>query len=159
GSPASPNGNMNFAGLAFAPGSRTRTILSSSGSGASHTFSVHVSSAGTNTPTGVVRFYLDGVLQTWTASWTLDGNGNAAYSSTALPAGAHTVTAVYQGDILDGASTSTLTQVAGSPLSLSPSSPTPVTITHTDAAGKVTQYQITRSLTEGNATLGQLAVN
>jgi hypothetical protein len=105
----SPNGNENFAGLAFAPGYVTSTTLSDTRSGSVYTFTAHVSSAGSNTPTGVVLFYLDGA-QTPTASGTLDGSGNATYSTSTFPAGTHTVTAVYQGDVLDGTSTGTLTQ-------------------------------------------------
>jgi hypothetical protein len=159
GSPASPNGNMNFAGLAFAPGYRTSPILSASGSGASYTFTAEVSSAGGNTPTGAVLFYLDGVLQTQTASWTLDGSGTATYSTDSFPAGTHTVTAVYQGDVLDG--TSTASVQVGSPPSPGPRprTATPVTSTHTYATATVTPNQITITLPKENAPLGQLAVN
>ena len=49
---------------------------------------LQVGSAGGNTPTGVVLFYLDGVLQTQTASWTLDGSSTATSSLVSTPVNA-----------------------------------------------------------------------
>ena len=47
------------------------------------------------TPTGTVTFY-DGAMLL--ASVTVDANGNATYTSTALSTGFHTITATYSGD-------------------------------------------------------------
>jgi hypothetical protein len=111
---ASPNLNMNFAGLAFAPGFVTDTTLSETGTSAAGytvTATVTTPSSPMNIPTGVVLFYIDGVLQTQAGSWTLNGSGQATLTIGAgvLSAGTHTINAVYQGDVKDGTSTGTLT--------------------------------------------------
>src|SRR5262249_19742125 len=72
GSPASPNGNENFAGLAFAPGFVSNTTLSDGGSGANYTFTATVKSVGGNVPTGVVIFSIDGTVA---GTGTLNGSG------------------------------------------------------------------------------------
>jgi hypothetical protein len=102
----SPNGNENFAGLAFVPGYQTSTLLTSSDNpameGEQVTFTATVN-ATTGTPTGVVTFY-DGT--TLLGTGTLDGNGVATLTISSLTLGDHSITAFYNGDIKDGISTS-----------------------------------------------------
>jgi Bacterial Ig-like domain (group 3) len=102
----SPNGNENFAGLAFAPGYHTRSALASSANpapqGQSVTFTVTVT-APSGTPTGVVAFY-DGTAFLGTA--IVDANGVATLSINTLTVGDHSITASYYGDVTDGISTS-----------------------------------------------------
>jgi hypothetical protein len=108
GSPPSPNGNENFAGLAWVPGYHTTTALTSSGSpaaaGDTVTFTATVT-APTGTPTGVVSFY-DGT--TLLGTGTLDGSGVATFSISTLAVGDHAITAFYDGDVRDGTSTSSV---------------------------------------------------
>jgi hypothetical protein len=102
----SPNGNENFAGLAFVPGYQTAMLLASSANpaaaGTPVTFTVTVT-APTGTPTGVVTFY-DGTTFLGTA--TLDQNGVATFTISTLAVGDHAITAFYNGDVADGTSTS-----------------------------------------------------
>jgi hypothetical protein len=124
GSPPSPNGNENFAGLAFVPGYHTTTVVTSSVNpslvGQSVTFTATVT-ASTGTPTGVVTFF-DGTTPLGTG--TLNGSGVATFTISTLSLGDHSITAFYNGDVKDGTSTSTvLTQTVNgalSPLSLRP---------------------------------------
>jgi hypothetical protein len=106
GSPPSPNGNENFAGLAFVPGYHTTTALTSSvdpsTAGQAVTFTATVT-APAGTPTGVVTFY-DGT--TVLGSGTLNGSGVATFMMSTLSAGDHAITAFYNGDVRDGTSTS-----------------------------------------------------
>jgi hypothetical protein len=102
----SPNGNENFAGLAFAPGYQTSSALTSSINpaplGQPVTFTVSVT-APSGTPTGVVAFYDGG---TFLGTATLDANGVARFTISTLMAGDHSITAFYYGDVLDGTSVS-----------------------------------------------------
>jgi len=81
-----------------------------SGFGESVTFTATVTGSGA-TPTGTVTFK-DGSTTLGTA--TLDGSGQATFSTSALSTGSHSMTAVYGGDGTYGGSTSpALTQVVG----------------------------------------------
>jgi hypothetical protein len=104
----SPNGNENFAGLAFVPGYHTLTTLASSNDPAVFGDPVTLTAtvtAPSGTPTGVVNFY-DGT--TLLGSAFIDGNGVASITISLLGAGDHMITAVYNGDVADGISTSTV---------------------------------------------------
>jgi hypothetical protein len=109
GSSASPNGNMNFAGLAWAPGYQTSVALQTSAATASfgtsitYTATVSASGTGSGTPTGVVTFF-DGPNVIGTG--TLNSSGVATLSTSALGSGSHSITAFYNGDVKDGTSTS-----------------------------------------------------
>ena len=74
------------------------------------TFTADVSAVapGSGTPTGVVRFFVDG--DAVGGPVTLDG-GAATSPVTHLPAGSHVVTVDYQGDVNFGGANETLTQV------------------------------------------------
>jgi hypothetical protein len=102
----SPNGNENFAGLAFVPGYHTSSALASSANpapqGTPITLSVTVT-APSGTPTGVVAFY-DGTTLLGTA--VLNANGVATFAISSLTVGDHSITAFYYGDVMDGVSTS-----------------------------------------------------
>jgi hypothetical protein len=88
----------------------TTTTLMSSGSpsmlGTSVTFTsnVSVNAPGAGTPTGTVTFTIDGTPQTPVG---LDPSSNAAFSTSALTAGPHTIVAAYSGDGNFTGSTST----------------------------------------------------
>ena len=73
--------------------------------GQSVTFTATVTSAG-GTPTGTIQFK-DGVNNLGTPV-TLNGSGQATFTTSSLTAGTHTITAVYSGDSLFGGSTGTL---------------------------------------------------
>ena len=73
--------------------------------GQSVTFTATVTSAG-GTPTGTVQFK-DGVNNLGTPV-TLNGSGQATFTTSSLTAGTHTISAVYSGDTLFGGSTGTL---------------------------------------------------
>ena len=102
----SPNGNMNFAGLAFVPGTQTNTVLTLSAAasleGGSVTFTAAVT-APSGTPTGAVAFY-DGSKLLGTA--LLDANGIATLTLNNLTPGNHAIRAAYRGDVKDGVSAS-----------------------------------------------------
>ena len=76
--------------------------------GVAVTFTATVTPTGTNPPTGTVTFN-DGatVLGTGTLS-TVSGVQAATYTTSALTAGTHLITAVYGGDIQNGSSTSSV---------------------------------------------------
>jgi len=103
GGTGSPNGNENFAGLAFVPGYKTSTNLSSTGSTYTATVTAFNSdgTVNSNVPTGVVYFN-NGT--TFVGSATLNGSGVATFSS-ATPG----LTATYQGDVKDDTSTGPIT--------------------------------------------------
>lgn len=84
-------------------------------------------SAGTGVPTGTVTFN-DGSTQLGTG--TLNGSGQATYSTSSLAAGSHSITAVYGGDSTCTGSTSTaLAEVVKAPSFSISVSPTTVTVT------------------------------
>jgi hypothetical protein len=125
GNPSGPNGNMNFAGLSFAPGYVTSTTLKDEGAGANYSFTATVSSLGTTVPTGVVIFSIDGTV---IGQSNVNASGVATFTTTTFPTtGSHVVTAAYQGDLLNGTSTGTLTQAA------SPIAPTDLIVTRVGA--------------------------
>jgi hypothetical protein len=122
----SPNGNENFAGLAFAPAYQTSTTLTSSvhqiTTGQWVTFTVTVT-ATTGTPSGVVTFY-DGATVLGYAR--LNGSGIATLTTTTLTDGKHLITARYSGSVMDGLSTSNQVNVkvlAGMPTSAADTAP------------------------------------
>ena len=71
--------------------------------GTSVTFNASVTSSGVTKPSGNISLF-DG--DTSIASTTLDSNGNAAFTSSALSAGTHSITVHYAGDSTHDASTS-----------------------------------------------------
>jgi hypothetical protein len=96
----------------IAQGATTTTVISSSNPsqfGSSVTFTASVSGAPSGlTPTGTVTFK-DG--STVIGSGSLNGSGQAAFSTSALSGGSHSITAVYGGDTnFTGSASSTLTQ-------------------------------------------------
>jgi hypothetical protein len=98
-----PGGEYRTYRMSGLYGYDTTTLLSTSGGasvfGQAVTFTAAVSAAavvpGSGTPGGVVTF-LDG--GTVLATVPLDAGGRAAFSTAALAAGGHTVTAIYSGD-------------------------------------------------------------
>jgi hypothetical protein len=87
--------------------STTTTLTSSSNPsthGSSVTFTATVKAGSGPTPTGSVTFK-DG--STTLGSGTLNGSGNATFSTSALAVGTHSITAAYGGSAEDGISTST----------------------------------------------------
>jgi uncharacterized repeat protein (TIGR01451 family) len=86
--------------------------LNPSEPGESVTFVVTVTSTG-DTPIGSVMFYDDGALL---GTRTLNGSGTASYTTSALTAGTHPVTATYGGDVSFETSTSNMiNQVVNTP--------------------------------------------
>ncbi|MBT9330157.1 beta strand repeat-containing protein [Paracidobacterium acidisoli] len=88
----------------------TTTLTSSSpsaGVGASITFTAMVASTTGTVPTGSVQF-LDG--SSVLGSVSLNAQGSAAYTTTSLAAGTHTIHAVYSGDANFSGSTGSVTQ-------------------------------------------------
>jgi hypothetical protein len=126
------SGDANFNGstsavLAQTVNKAASTLALSSSSdpstfGASVTFSASASSAA-GTPTGSISF-MDGSTQL--ASVALNSNGVAAFSTSTLATGAHSITAVYSGDAnFTGSASTALTQTvnkAASAVALSSSS-------------------------------------
>ena len=107
----SPNGNENFAGLAFVPGYQTATALSASArramAGDPVTLTATVT-ATTGTPTGAVTFYDNGTVL---GTALLNASGVATLTVTTLATGRHHITAFYNGDVKDGTSTSNVAKV------------------------------------------------
>ena len=99
------------------------------------TFTATASSNG-GMPTGTIQF-LDGT--TSIGSGTLNGSGNATFTTTSLILGSHTITASYGGDTYDStASSTTLTQVIN---------PTTTTVTLTPSANpSMLNAQLTLSI-------------
>jgi sugar lactone lactonase YvrE len=81
--------------------------------GAPVTVTARVRSTTTGVPTGKVVFY-DGTTVLTTAA--IDATGSASYSSNALAAGAHSITAVYSGDTNFSNATSAVIVVTVSPV-------------------------------------------
>ena len=137
------------------------TSLASSASasqfGQAVTFTATVASTGTGTPSGEVEFFDSGV---YIGAATLDGNSQAAFTTSALSAGTHEITADYLGDANFGESApaSAFTQTVGQTgpavglsVSADPVHGQPVTVTATlpaDATGSV-DFQ------EGGTSIGQ----
>ena len=107
-SAGSPNGNENFAGLAFVPGYVTSTTLSDTGPGSTNVFTATVTSISGEVPTGVVVFSVDGTV---IGQSTINANGIASFSDSSFPTtGSHVITGAYQGSVTFGTSTGTITQ-------------------------------------------------
>jgi hypothetical protein len=110
------SGNVNYSGSTSMPVSQLVQSATAVGTTTSLTSSVNPSlpgkpvlftatvspQSGTGTPTGKVTFY-NGAMALATVGLS---SGIAKYSTTALPAGSNTITAVYGGDANDDASTS-----------------------------------------------------
>jgi hypothetical protein len=115
----SPNGNENFAGLAFVPAVHTSPGVSSSrpesAVGQAVIFTATVSSP-IGVPTGAVTFY-DGPTVLGTA--TLNESGVAVLSVSTLGIGTHSIRAFYNGDVMNGTS---LTDVLSQ--TITPAAPT-----------------------------------
>jgi hypothetical protein len=116
-------GDTNNAGSTSTPVSQvitaivTSTTLVSSVNpanyGASVTFTATVTTTGTHKPTGTVTFDNG---NTALGMGTLNGSGVATFTTAALPAGANSITAVYNGDLNNSSSTSgILTENINSP--------------------------------------------
>jgi Bacterial Ig-like domain (group 3) len=165
-------GDTNYTGSTSAvltqtitPASSSTTVTASTNPatfGASVTFSANVSGSGA-TPTGTVAFKDSG---TTIGTVTLNGGGQATFSTAALATGSHSITAVYSGDGTYGSSTSaTLTQTVnqaptstGVTASANPAtSGTPVTLTATVTSGGTATGTVT--FKDGAATLGTGTVN
>ncbi len=90
--------------------STTTSLVSSSGTssyGQSVTFTATVTPSGADVPTGMVTFFEgNNVL----AQVPLDSNGHAAFSTAALLAGAHTLSAAYYSDTENDTSSGTVPQ-------------------------------------------------
>jgi hypothetical protein len=151
----------------------TRTVVATSGSpsvfGQSVTFTatVTVRSPGSGTPTGTVEFK-DG--STVLGTGTINGSGQATYTTSALSVGSHSITAVFEGDTdfttsTSGAITQRVTKAptgaAVTPSQSSVASGTPVTFTASIAptapgagmpTGTVTFYS-------GSTVLGTATLN
>ncbi len=105
-------------------------------------------------PTGVVTFF-NGSTQL--APVPVNGSGTAAYSTTSLPAGVNSITAIYAGDSNFAASTSAATPVsvaAPQTITFPPLNPVtygvaPLTLSATASSG----LPVTLSLVSGQATL------
>jgi len=111
----------------FAPPPRVTVTSTASTStyGELLSFSVSVtpSVSGSPTPTGTVQFQVDG-SNFGSAVTLLDGTATSI-STTSLPAGVHTITAVYPGDWDDAANSGSFSQTVD---------PAPLTITANDAS-------------------------
>jgi len=100
----------------FATSISVGSSVNPSSFGQSVTFSATVISAGGNIPTGTVTFKNGATL---IANGTLNASGVASVSSTLLPVGAHSITATYTGDSLDGKSVSSAIPLTVNPAQLS----------------------------------------
>ncbi len=107
----SPNGNENFAGIAFVPGYVTGTAVTKSTDGTNYTFTATVTSpsAPSNIPGGAVYFYLNGSTTSLGTGMLVNGVATLTVPNSMIPAGSNTVTAAYQGDVKDGTSTGAIT--------------------------------------------------
>jgi Bacterial Ig-like domain (group 3) len=157
----SPNGNENFAGLAFAPGYHTSSALASSANPAPQgqpvTFTVTVA-APSGTPTGVVAFY-DG--SAFLGTGTLDANGVATFTVSTLTAGDHSITAFYYGDVTDGTSTSDVLTETISGGGQAPSPPNRIAVDFLLRAEASNATAITQSNYKSSSTLlvaGQMPI-
>ena len=141
-------GDLNFAGSTSNPLAVTSTAIPTttilaglpatvtSATTSSVTVTV-VSSTGTGAPTGPIQFTVDTVNSGPAILLTSGGSGSAITSPTplVLPAGTHSVCAVYSGNLYFAASTSTCTTVT--------STLTPVTLALAAGTNTLTSYQLT----------------
>ena len=114
--------------------------------GANTTFSAHLT-GNCNIPSGLITF-VDGTTQLGTA--TLNSSGDTSFTTTALAAGTHTITATYPGDFnFDASSPAAVQQtVIGPPAMVLTGSPNPA------ALGKLVTLVATLSGINGAATSG-----
>jgi Bacterial Ig-like domain (group 3) len=101
------NGEVDITLVSADVSPTTTTLVASSTqvtTGQVVTLTATESNGGNTIPTGTVTFY-DGQTQIGQAV-TLDGNGIATLSTSSLAIGAHSITAVYSGDLNDASSTS-----------------------------------------------------
>lgn len=101
-------GNVTTSTFLEVPASTSTSVISSlnpSTEGGTVTFTAHVAEVapGTAVPTGSITF-MDG--STVLGAATLDANGNATFSASALSPGSHSIAAVYGGDPNNAESTS-----------------------------------------------------
>jgi MYXO-CTERM domain-containing protein len=133
--------------------------------GDSVTFTATVTdNSGGATPTGTIEFDSDGVQ---IGSGTLDGSGVATFTTTTLPGGSHTISAIYSGDGTHASATGSLVQVvnAASSSTALGSSANPsvfdqsitLTATVTSMAGGTPTGTVT--FTEGRTTLGTVTLD
>jgi FtsP/CotA-like multicopper oxidase with cupredoxin domain len=154
--------NSDVAGPVDVSVGNTNLVLTNTPStvevGGSVAITATVSSTGGNpaTPTGSVRFSINGSNQ----NVTLNGSGVASFSTTLLPVGSYTITAVYSGDAVFPTATITSNQVvtahpttvvaAANPTSLAPGAS--VSLTATVASVNVPAVptgQVTFTITNG----------
>ena len=141
------NATQNFALIVSAKVPTITALTSSanpSSTGQSVTLSAVVSSGAAGTPTGTVIFMDDAATL---GSAAIDGTGAATFATSTLDAGTHNITAVYGGDAVFAASTSTvLSQAVSGPANFALStSPTTATI----QAGGTATFTITASAQNG----------
>src|SRR2546426_285047 len=122
----------------------TTTIISSANPsvfGQSVMFTATVTPSGSGTPSGTVTF-MDGATTLGTGA--LNGSAQATFTTTALTAGSHSITAVYGGDAnFAGSTSSALSQVVSDfSIAVAPSS-------RTVKAGKSTTYTLTLTPVSG----------
>jgi len=156
--------------LTVNPTTTTTTLAASVNpalAGQSVTFTATVTSSGGNVPTGTVDFYNGTTLL---GSGPLNSKGVAAFTTSALAVGTYSLTAAYQGDTNDGASTSTpalsfsvvqattTVKLTGSPTTVAVTMPVTLTATVTGnggtPAGTVTFMDGTTTLGTANLTAG-----
>jgi autotransporter-associated beta strand protein len=122
----------------------SRTAIKTSASpslrGATVTFTATVTLVAAGpAPTGTVTFLVDGVAVS--GALGIDGNGQATFSTAALSAGNHTVTASYGGDVATAGGSGSLTQVVQ-------------VVTHLTASMSVAQPQVGALFSVSAAALG-----
>jgi hypothetical protein len=131
------NGDANFNSASSTPLSQTvnhagtTTMIATSGSttfGQAATFTATVTAAapGSGTPTGTVTFLVD---SQFLATVPLNANGQAQITTTSLGMGAHTITAVYNGDSNFVGSTAATAQVVNPQAIVVTPTPTPTSTT------------------------------
>lgn len=161
--------NSGYASLSVVTATTTTTALTSSAAnvavGASVTFTATVGGGtGTSQPTGLVRFF-DGTALL--GPGTLNASGVATYTTTALAAGSHSVTASYAGDSVFGNSVSqavietvgvfaTTNKLTASASTVVTGSPVTFTSTLTSTSGTPTGSV---TFLDGTTTLGTGALN
>jgi len=148
GTPAALEVVLNQSIATAAPQPTTTTLTASAtsvGAGASVTFTATVApSSGSGTPTGTVTFY-DGA--TTLGSETLSA-GSAAFTTSSLAVGTHSITASYSGDSNNAASTSSAVSVAINALDFSLA--VSGSSTQTASAGGTASYSLAVAPLYGN---------
>jgi hypothetical protein len=134
---------------------KTATALMASATnpttGTSVTFTATVTqNPGSGVPTGTVTF-MDG--STTLGTGTLNGSGVATYTTSSLPLGANSITAVYGGDINNAGSTSPAVTVTVTAVQVLSATLTPATLTFTGVVGTTSAAQIATLTNTGNTAL------